>query len=247
MAEKAEFNPSAVLRYLCLPQDYTPSPETSPVEFLSKHIRSLPPDMLAQFSSVTTPKERTTIPIIRNRRLKYVESNPPELNFADAKVTWPLLWSGKEPIGSIGVEEAKEEREWAEKEFLKGKEKHVGKLGNLLGIFEEEREAERARAIRRRKAQIEEDYPEEDEDTDEEDDADLPVTPAINDEEETPEAEKATFLRRVKERLIYGQLDPFDYDKVDWNDTWDDIIDRDEEERWFDSEEESAAMSDGPA
>ena len=29
-----------------------------------------------------------------------------------------------------------------------------------------------------------------------------------------------------------------DYDAVDWNDYWDEQIDRDEEERWFDEEEE---------
>ena len=35
-----------------------------------------------------------------------------------------------------------------------------------------------------------------------------------------------------------------DYDKVDWDDQWDPDLDREEEERWFDEEEESAAIDD---
>lgn len=32
-----------------------------------------------------------------------------------------------------------------------------------------------------------------------------------------------------------------DYDKVDWDERWEPPLDRDEEERWFDEEEESLA------
>jgi hypothetical protein len=33
-----------------------------------------------------------------------------------------------------------------------------------------------------------------------------------------------------------------DYERVDWDDKWDPDQDRDEEERWFDEEEESAVV-----
>ena len=33
-----------------------------------------------------------------------------------------------------------------------------------------------------------------------------------------------------------------DYDKVDWDEKWDAGLERDDEERWFDEEEESDAL-----
>ena len=53
----------------------------------------------------------------------------------------------------MAVVTGKEEEEWASKQFLDGKKMHVGKLGPLLGGYEEEREAERVRTIRRREAE----------------------------------------------------------------------------------------------
>ncbi|CAL1701037.1 unnamed protein product [Somion occarium] len=232
--EQTSLDPAPVLSYLGLPQDYGPCPAHSPIDFLTQHLRHLPPNILAQFSSVTTPKQRTTVSAIRNRRLRYTESNPPELSFTGAKSTWPTLWQGREPRGK---DEAKEEQEWAEKQFLEGQEKHLGKLGALLGAYEEEREAERFRSIRRHEAELAESLPEEDEDTDEDEE---PGAAPL--EELTPEDAQELFLRRVKERFIYGLLDSIDYEKVDWDERWDVGIDRDEEDRWFDEEEESIAV-----
>ena len=36
-----------------------------------------------------------------------------------------------------------------------------------------------------------------------------------------------------------------DYDKVDWDEKWDAGLERDDEERWFDEEEESDALDNG--
>ncbi|THG97136.1 hypothetical protein EW026_g4799 [Hermanssonia centrifuga] len=146
---------------------------------------------------------------------------------------WPSLWQGLE-IQSQIREEAREEREWAEREFLGGAAKQVGKLGTLLGGYHEEREAERIRTVRRQQRESEESLPEEDEDTDDEEAAQAVVT-----EEMSPEEAQALFLRRVSEKFIYGLLDSIDYDQVDWEERWDIGIDRDDEERWFDEEEES--------
>ncbi|KAI0796823.1 hypothetical protein C8Q75DRAFT_802500 [Abortiporus biennis] len=234
----SNFDPAPVLSYLSLPLDYEPSPKNEPLKFLTTHLNIIPTHLLQLFSSITTPKQRTTIAAIRNRRLKYAESNPPELSFSAAKSTWPTLWQGRELRGK---EEAKEEQEWADKEFVPGAEKHVGKLGNLLGEYAQEREAEKVRAARRAQAELEESIPEEDEDTDDEEDAEVSNSNAID--EEPFEDSKAWFLRTVKEKFIYGLLDNIDYDKADWDEQWD-AGDRENEDKWFDEEEESLAIDD---
>lgn len=189
-----------VLKYLGLPQDYQPSPAKAPVDFLKQHLRSLPQDRLVLFSPYVSPKERTTLHTIRNRRLRYFESNPPEFSMPIAKASFASLWPG--PIGNdVAKEGAKEEQEWADKEFLGGQSKQVGKLGGLLGGYEEEREAERARALRRQQRELEDSIPEEDEDTDDEEYAKLP------EEEMTPREVEELFKRRLKERYIYGLLE----------------------------------------
>lgn len=191
-----------VLRYIGLPENYQPSPDAQPIEFLTKHLRELPPHLLTLFTSCTTPKERSIIPGIRNRRLKYTQSNPPEFSFSSAKTSWPLLWTGTE---RRGVSEAEEEREWVKNEFLANLQPHVGKLGELLGGYEEEREAERVRDLRRHQAEYFESLPEEDEESDEEDEESV----AAEDTENAVDAEE-WFLRRIKERFIYGLLEVCD-------------------------------------
>jgi hypothetical protein len=94
------------------------------------------------------------------------------------------------------VEEANEERAWANNDFLQGSTKHVGKLGGLLGGYEEEREAERVRVLRRERAVF---VPEEDESSDEE---------ANNTAMEEPlEEARASFERQIRERFVYGLLE----------------------------------------
>jgi hypothetical protein len=142
---------------------------------------------------------------------------------------------------------------------LIGKTKHIGKLGSLLGDYEEEREAERVRTMRRertREMERESDLiPEEDDDTDEE-----PEDATGVEEEEESEAEaRLAFERLIKERFIYGLLEVsiclvgqnratffLDvllvqsdiYNKIDWDDGLDGEDDREAEEKWFDEEEE---------
>lgn len=193
-----------VIKYLGLPQNYDPSPSKAPLEFLKLHLRHLPPEHLCLFSSYITTKQRTDIPAIRNRRLRYVESEPSEFSTSTARETWPTLWQGL-VAPDHGRGEANEEKEWADKEFLPGKEKQLGKLGDLLRGYEEERGAERARAVRRKQREFEESLPEEDEDTDDEDDLAGGFVPP--EEELSPLDAEALFKRRLKERFIYGLLD----------------------------------------
>ncbi|KAI0682901.1 hypothetical protein BC835DRAFT_1297549 [Cytidiella melzeri] len=228
-------NIKVVLSYLGLPDNYNPSPATSPVSFLTKHLQHLPQNHLSLFSTLVTPRQRSEIPAIRNRRLRYAESQPPEFSGSHAKAAWPTLWQGKFTV-DLGKETAKEEQEWADKDFLDGKAKQVGKFGALLGGYEEERGAELARELRRQQREWEESLPEEDEDSDEEDGTEELET---EHSEMTAAEADAVFARRVKEKFIYGLLPSVDYDKVDWDEKWEPPLNRDDEERWFDEEEES--------
>lgn len=197
------FTSHPILSYLALPETYTPSPKESPIDFLNLHIRQLPPHLLLTFSLITNSKQRTAIPTIRNRRLQYTLSDPEELGFVEARSQWPLLWEGRE---RRGVEEGKEERNWAQSGFLEGNKKHVGKLAALLGEYEEEREAERIRMIRRERPTENEFVPEEDSDSDDEmEDASQGLVNEV--EEMGIEETKASFERLVKEKFIYGLLD----------------------------------------
>lgn len=205
MSKVFEFDEAPILQYLGLEKDYTPSPKADPIAFLQRHLTQLPPHLLVHCSLVTTPKQRTVIPTVRNRRLKWSRENPPELSLSNAQNNWPGLWEGRlRP----GVEEAKEERKWAETEFLQGTTKQIGKLGNLLSIYEEERENERVRALRRYQ-EADEFVPEEDEDTDEEEeeDDDSEKGPPTTPEPESDSDRQRDFERRVQERFIYGLLE----------------------------------------
>ncbi|TFK50050.1 hypothetical protein OE88DRAFT_1631806 [Heliocybe sulcata] len=233
MAGQSEFPETKVLSYLGLSAAYEPSPSKEPIHFLRSNVRMLPPDLAGQFSCITTPKERTTIPAIRNRRTKFTQSNPRELSFDVARDQWPMLWGRG---GRSGQEQGKEEKEWAEKEFMGGMKQEVGKLGGLLAGYEEEREAERMRLMRREHYTniqvVEEEEEEEEEDSD--DDVYVSGPP----EEETEEEARRIFERRIRELFIYGMLETDLYDRVDWDDQYDAEDERESEERWFDEDDE---------
>ncbi|KAF8640004.1 hypothetical protein AX17_001249 [Amanita inopinata Kibby_2008] len=211
------FDTSSSLKYLGLPEDYDPSPQNAPIVFLTKHLSHLPPHILQHFSQITSAKQRTVIPAIRNRRLKYTSTMPDELGFELAKKRWPHMWTGG---GREEIEESRDEKEWVNHGFLKGHQQYVGKLGDLLGGYEEEREAERMRKLRRQRNIIMEDFvPEEDESSEDE---------STTRDEETDEEARESFER----------LD-INYDRVDWDESLDSEDDREAEERWFDEEEET--------
>lgn len=86
-----------------------------------------------------------------------------------------------------------------QKDFLKGEKKHIGKLGNLLKVYEEEREAERVRAVRRELAGTTTPPEEEEEETESEEE--LGPVP-----EESEEEKRRYFERMIRERFIYGLL-----------------------------------------
>lgn len=204
MSKAFEFDPLPSLKYLGLEPDHSPSPKANPIEFLKAYIHSLPPHILGDFSLITTPKQRTRIPTVRNRRLEYTKKQPSELSFSHARNTWPYLWEGRlQP----GVDERKEEHLWAEKEFMPGNRAHIGKLAGLLADFEEERENERVRTLKRLFKEADDFVPEEETDSeDEEEDSDVAEEPPLS-EPESDSERQLTFERRIRERFIYGLLD----------------------------------------
>ncbi|KAF7352634.1 DUF2052 domain-containing protein [Mycena venus] len=100
------------------------------------------------------------------------------------------------------------------------------------GGYEEEREAERFRTLRRERAEAEF-VPEEESDSDDDN-----VSGPSSMVQMIDEDAKTSFERLIRERFIYGLLENIDYDKVDWDENLDADDDREAEERWFDEEEE---------
>ncbi|KIN93759.1 hypothetical protein M404DRAFT_1008768 [Pisolithus tinctorius Marx 270] len=189
------FSDLVLLSYLGLPLDYSPLPSNSPVEFLRKFLHQIPPHLITSFGLVTTPKQRSLIPEMRNRRLRYTETAPKQLELESAKARWPHLWSGRERYGKRAAED---EKEWASKNFLDGVPQQVGKLGSLLGEYEEEREAERVRYLK-----CSQGGGEEDEFIPEEDESDSDMSDTAADVQESPEELSADFARRIKELFVY--------------------------------------------
>jgi len=186
----------AILSYLGLPADHRPLPSESPIDFLRTFLYQLPPHLITSFGSVTTAKQRSIIPAIRNRRLGYTETAPKELEFESAKNRWAQLWTGYERCGTRAGEE---EKQWARKEFMGGSQLKVGKLGDLLGGYEDEREAERVRHLRRRQDEFVPEEEEEESDSDRENSG--------RGESEGVDEQRYDFVRRIKELFIYGLLE----------------------------------------
>lgn len=198
----SSFNPDPILNYLGLPLDYEPSLTESPVNFLSKYLRLLPPNLLALFSALLTPQQRTILPIIRNRRQKYASTYPRELSIGEARKRWPLLWPGRD---RPGIDQGKEEKLWADSEFLGGQQgQQVGRLGGLLATYEEEREAERVREAKRGDLESRMAVHSLNDESEEDDDEREDLTP---EEYETPQQIEVNFERLIRERFIYGLLD----------------------------------------
>lgn len=120
---------TAVLKYLDLPGDYQPSPSSDPLAFLRLHLSVLPPSLLSSFSELTSPRERASIPLIKNRRTLYALSHPPDLGWDRGRWLEPLVWDSFNSSMNVsaqtsgapprpGVEAGELEREWAESDFV---------------------------------------------------------------------------------------------------------------------------------
>jgi hypothetical protein len=193
-----------VLKYLQLPEDYQPSPSAHPLKFLSIHLRELPSELLRSFDAFVTPKQRSTLPVIRNRRLTFLGSNPDTFTLPAAKSQWHLLY----PIRQRhGIRQGLEEKAWAENDFLGGGAQHVGKLGNLLREHEEDREIEKSREQRLQQSASLREAEEAVEEFEEEFDSDDEPSTSTSGKSDTAEEMQHEFLRLIRERFIYGLLE----------------------------------------
>jgi hypothetical protein len=163
-----------ILAYLSLPPGS--SLPQLPLAFLSAHINALPTPLLRPFSSVTTPRQRSSIRQIKARRLVYASSTPPppELQASAGRLRWPLLWErmGGAHTFPLPSSNIKGEEAWVKDHFLPGAEgrQHVKKLGGFLRGLEEEREMEEMRAAKRAERRLDDVGEEFDEESDEEED-----------------------------------------------------------------------------
>ena len=202
-----------ILKYLDLPPSYSPSPSSEPKSFLEVHIHQLPPNLLARFASALDIHDRSSLPVIRNRRTQYVQSAPKEYTFEGARRRFPDLWesialargdpASRMDVRAVAREDAEDEKRWAEREFLGGTRGQVGKLGTLLGGYEEERVAVQEREKRRERIKLREIEKETEEEFEESSDEELDSPPGPEDLAQARE----TFTRLVKERFIYGLLE----------------------------------------
>ncbi|ODO09014.1 hypothetical protein I350_02610 [Cryptococcus amylolentus CBS 6273] len=230
---------SQILSYLQLPASETlPSP---PLEFLTKYIQNLPSSLLEPFSFIS-PKERTSIPTIKRRRLIYSTTSPSSLSSAQGRLRWPLLWErlGGDPFAETS-QNAEDEAAWANSSFMQGTvgNQQVKKLGGFLRLMEEDREAEDVRAAKRMERRLDQVGEEFEEESDDEEDEANGGEPRVEVAEDQEEVERV-FERRLLELFLDG-LDTLDYSPIDFEDPpgGDPIAIRDAEDRYFEDESPS--------
>lgn len=275
----------ALLRYLGLPEDHSPSPQLQPIEFLNLYLPVLSQQHLAFFSDLPSPRQRTAVRLIKNRRTRFaLESDSSTLRWEEGRNLEPYIWdsmhsgvprSTELPPSRPGAHAGDQERAWADDSFVgyraagpsqsqpsTGTQKgYVGRLGDLLAEYEEEREAERIRTTRRERAAIAAMEKETEEEFDSDSDSSAEEGRTAEEMVESVDEIRKAFERVLRERFIDGLLNvshsgleysppssiwtlflqPLQcdlYDEVDFSDTWD-PDDRDGEDRWFEDEEES--------
>ena len=122
-----------------------------PLTFLSNNIYNLPPHLLKYFESVTTPKQRTSIPIIKKRRLNWARSVHSRDTFtADTgRFRDPSNFEqsldrderGYHPSHAYAQDAGAKESQWLENESMMSGHAKLGKLGTLLSEYESERDS----------------------------------------------------------------------------------------------------------
>lgn len=203
---------SQILAYLSLPA--SPTLPLPPLAFLCAYIHVLPPALLRPFSSVTTPRQRSTIRQIKSRRLVYGSSSPPppDLTASAGRLRWPLLWERMGGAANLPLPSARDEEAWVKDHFLPGTEgrQQVKKLGGFLRGLEEEREMDEMRAAKRAERRLDSVGEEFDEESDEEEEglpggvsaaAARPIQGAVG---ENQEEVKQAFERKLLELFVDG-------------------------------------------
>ncbi|KAK6903870.1 hypothetical protein L486_03443 [Kwoniella mangroviensis CBS 10435] len=246
----------SILSYLDLPpSDILPLP---PIPLLTQHISNLPPSLLQHFTFLT-PKQLTSIPTVKHRRLLYATSTPTPsiLSVSQGRLRWPLLWErlGGDPLSAINEnsQSAIEEEQWVSEGFMndpnsdREKNQQVKKLGGFLRVLEEERESENVRIAKRMERRLE-NQGEEFDDSDEDEDESVSFNGKSGQDgrgdrievKENQEEVERVFGKRILEIFLDG-MDTIDYTSIDFLEPpgGDPIALQDEEDRYFDDEEPS--------
>lgn len=193
-----------------------------PVDILVKYAETLPRSLLEPFTSITTPRDRSKVRVIKSRRIMYTQSTPtPEILSAQAgRLRWPLLWermggSSLPPTAAPGGGVSEEER-WVRDQFQGGIgyeesgeiRQHVKKLGGLLRGFEEEREMESMRERKRVEMRMDDVGEEFDSESDEEDGVggrigNTRIAPPVVEDEDQESVARA-FEKKLVELFVDG-------------------------------------------
>lgn len=125
--------------------------KTHPLQFLRRNIYTLPPHLLKYFHSVTTPKDRTTIPIVKKRRMNWARSQHSLDTFtADSgrfrdpsnfEQTLQRDEKGYHPSFKYAQDAGSSESQWLENESMMSDHAKLGKLAGLLSEYESERDS----------------------------------------------------------------------------------------------------------
>ena len=135
-------------------QTYWQLIKQNPFEFLKTTIHYLPTNMQLIFNEIISPVQRTSIPIIRKRRMNYSRSTEGKemLSVSKGAHRDPLNFDQLSQDSKKSYMNATKDNEinWLnEQSFLSGSGKsnagQVGKLANLLGEFEVDRRREQYR------------------------------------------------------------------------------------------------------
>lgn len=236
-----------------------------PRRLLATHLDALPPALLREVGALVPPRERSRIPRIRQRRHVWAHPSsslpgstpdkPEDLTAAEGRIRWPLLWEqlGGDPTLGPDTAAQRDAVRWAEAEFMPGEQRHVGRLGRLLGEEEEVGAWRRAAQSRARERRMQAEGEEFDSESDEDEDDEVAAgggdgggggeqnSSSTGQPPAKSQAEvEAQFEKRLLELFLDG-LDTLDYDDIDFTPAHDPIAERDREERYFDDEAPSAA------
>lgn len=193
-----------------------------PVEVLVKYAETLPRSLLEPFTSITTPRDRARVRVIKSRRIMYTQSTPtPDLLSAQSgRLRWPLLWERMGgsllPPTSLPGGEVSEEERWVRDQFQGGVgdeeggevRQHVKKLGGLLRGFEEEREMESMRERKRAERRLDDVGEEFDSESDEEEGVggrigNTRIVPGVVEDEDQESVARA-FEKKLVELFVDG-------------------------------------------
>lgn len=121
----------------------------NPLDFLRKNLYTLPPNLLIYFESITTPKERSQIAIIKKRRINFAKSSTNTFKSDAGRFRDPSNFElsvernekGHHPSFQYAQDAGQSESKWLENESMMSNNTKLNRLGSLLSEYESERDS----------------------------------------------------------------------------------------------------------